>query len=352
VSNMEKQYIETTASDSDENEDIPDISSLDVPESADINDNERSESENVKETELLSSSKREPLKMKFSLKNNTTSENRLAKEDSNNLIDNSKNPPIKLVLRTGSAKNVSQSENLSMSDGQEEIPPDVEGPRKRKVPNDELLDVPPLKKGKKNIDKTNVNRSQKLPFWLDKKLLDMRPIIVLKRQRKVEKMVQIYEEEESRSKSNFDELFLSEALTLNITDPKFESLIIKNPQPIVPFRPPNKKKQFVKKKFECRKCSVNFDSYDERHQHYLNLHVENSGPLNEILARENDGIAIVTRKKIHHVDEQLGKHGEEVEATQKLQQKEKRVKCIEDNCNLEFDSREKMFAHYMTHVEC
>ena len=43
---------------------------------------------------------------------------------------------------------------------------------------------------------------------------------------------------------------------------------------------------------------------------------------------------------------------QEVEATQKLQQKEKRVKCIEDNCNLEFDSREKMFAHYMTHVEC
>ena len=143
--------------------------------------------------------------MKFSLKNNTTSENRLAKEDSNNLIDNSKNPPIKLVLRTGSAKNVSQSENLSMSDGQEEIPPDVEGPRKRKVPNDDLLEVQPLKKRKKNkkkrrkiqstehspikyfsetrmdhfyqkkvIDKTNVNRSQKLDG-----LLDMRPIIGL-----------------------------------------------------------------------------------------------------------------------------------------------------------------------------
>ena len=88
VSNLEKQYIETTASDSDENDDIPDISSLDVPESANFNDNERSESES-EETELLSSSKREPQKMKFSLKNNTTSENRLAKEDSNNLIDNS-----------------------------------------------------------------------------------------------------------------------------------------------------------------------------------------------------------------------------------------------------------------------
>ena len=104
----------------------------------------------------------------------------------------------------------------------------------------------------------------------------MRPIIVPKRQRKVEKLIQIYKEEESKSKSDFDQFFLSEALTLNITYPKFESLIIKNPQPIVPFRPPNKKKQFVKKKFECRKCPVNFDSYDERHQHYLNLHVENS----------------------------------------------------------------------------
>ena len=89
TSNLEKQYIETTASDSDENDDIPDISSLDAPESADINDNERNVSENVKETEAISSNKREPLKMKFNLKNNTTSENRLAKEDSNNLIDNS-----------------------------------------------------------------------------------------------------------------------------------------------------------------------------------------------------------------------------------------------------------------------
>ena len=94
---------------------------------------------------------------------------------------------------------------MSKSDGQEEIPPDVEGHRRRKVPNDDLLEVQPLKKRKKNkkkrrkiqstehspikyfsetrmyhfyqekvVDKTNVNRSQKLDG-----LLDMRPIIGL-----------------------------------------------------------------------------------------------------------------------------------------------------------------------------
>ena len=41
---------------------------------------------------------------------------------------------------------------------------------------------------------------------------------------------------------------------------------------------------------------------------------------------------------------------QEVEATQN-QMKKGNVKCIEDNCNLWFDSGEKMFAHYMNHVD-